>query len=52
MDATAWAAIIPVALSIVGGGLAMAWRLGGLDRAVQDLAHHVEKLEQKMDARL
>lgn len=38
-------ATIPLAVAIIGGGLAMAWRLGGLERMVGDLNDDVKELK-------
>ena len=43
-DLAAWAAVV---VSIVGGGLVMAWRLGALTRAVTDLTERLRVLEQE-----
>ncbi len=43
------AIIAPLAASIIGGGLAMAWRLGGLERSVHDLVEDVSRLDTKVD---
>lgn len=40
-----WAAIIPVCVSILGGGLAVAWKLGGLDTSVKNMDDRLEKVE-------
>ena len=48
-SATLVAIILPLAVSIIGGGLAMAWRLGGLERSVKDLVDDVGKLDTKVD---
>jgi hypothetical protein len=40
-----WAAIIPVCVSIVGGGLAISWKLGGLDTSVKNMDDRLEKVE-------
>lgn len=49
IDATAVAAIVvPVVVSIIGGGLAMAWRLGGLERSVKDMAADVTEMKGDM----
>lgn len=47
------AAVIPLAGSIVAGGLAMAWRLGGLERTVKDTAGdaHEAKVEAQKAGR-
>jgi len=45
---TILAATIPLAIAIIGGGLAMAWRLGGLERSVKDLAEDVKELKDKV----
>jgi hypothetical protein len=46
VDPTAIVAIVvPVCLSIVGGGLAMAWRLGGLERTVKDVKEDVSEVK-------
>lgn len=49
--------VLPVCVSIVGGALAMAWRLGGLERTVKDLVtgqndmnHKIEVIDTKTDA--
>jgi hypothetical protein len=38
-------ATIPLAIAIIGGGLAMAWRLGGLEKMVGDLNDDVKELK-------
>jgi outer membrane murein-binding lipoprotein Lpp len=45
-----WAAVIPVCVSILGGGLAMAWKLGGLANQVQELDDRMDHVERKIDA--
>ena len=52
------AAVVPLAIAIIGGGLAMAWRLGGLERTVNDLQNKVDDvsdtvdgIEEKLDGR-
>lgn len=46
VDPTAIIAIVvPVCISIMGGGLAMAWRLGGLERTVKDVQADVHDLK-------
>ncbi len=40
-----WATVGAVAVPIIGGALAMAWKLGGLERAVKDLGERVKRLE-------
>lgn len=44
-----WAAVIPVCASILGGGLAMAWKLGGLTNQVKELDDRVDHIESKID---
>lgn len=51
------AIVVPLSASIIGGGFAMAWRLGGLERTVLDqtravarIDHHLELLDAKTDA--
>ena len=39
-------AVLPVALSVLVGGLAMAWRLGRLEQKVKDVKEDVEELRQ------
>lgn len=46
---TIWAAIITVAVSILGGGFMMAWKLGALDRTVKDLADDVREVKDRME---
>lgn len=38
-------ATIPLAIAIVGGGLTMAWRLGGLEKTVKELNDDVKELK-------
>lgn len=38
--------VLPVALSVLVGGLAMAWRLGRLEQKVKDIKDDVEELRQ------
>lgn len=48
------AASIPLAIAIIGGGLTMAWRLGGLERSVKDLSNDVTEMRTEvkvMDAK-
>jgi hypothetical protein len=40
------AAVIPTGASILLGGLAMAWRLGSLERTVKDLKEDVDELRR------
>jgi len=40
------AVVAPIVVSILGGGLAMAWRLGRLEQTVRDLVDRVDDLEQ------
>jgi hypothetical protein len=48
---TSWAQVaIPLAGSIIAGGLAIAWKLGGLERSVDDLAEDVKTLQKKVDS--
>lgn len=39
------ATVIPITVSIIGGGLAMAWRLGGLEHTVEDLSDDVKEMK-------
>jgi hypothetical protein len=43
------AVILPIAVSILGGGLAMAWRLGGLERTVKDTQADVQHLDRRVE---
>lgn len=45
---TIWAIVVPVCVSIIGGGLAMAWRLGGLSTKVEELAEDVRDLRDQV----
>lgn len=40
------AVVIPTAVSILGGGLAMAWRLGGLETTVRDMKEDVDEMRR------
>ena len=43
-----WEAV-GIIVSIVGGALAMAWRLGGVERNVKDVGLRVDRIERKLD---
>jgi hypothetical protein len=45
------AVVVPIVVSIVAGGLAMAWRLGGLERSVNDLATDVVEMRDELRRR-
>jgi hypothetical protein len=47
---TDWAPWAGLAVSIVGGALAMAWKLGGLERSVKDLGGRIKRVEDKIDS--
>ena len=47
---TDWAPWAGLAVSIVGGGLAVAWKLGGLERSVKDLGGRIKRVEDKIDS--
>ena len=50
VDPVALIAIVtPLCVSIIGGALAMAWRLGGLERTVKDLVSDVGDMKVQMD---
>lgn len=42
------AATVPLAVAIIGGGLTMAWRLGGLERTVKDLVGDVKDMRTEV----
>lgn len=44
-----WAAVIPVCASILGGGFAMAWKLGSLDRTVKDMGEDVRTMNARIE---
>jgi hypothetical protein len=49
VDATTLLAVLlPITASVVAGGLTVAWKLGGLDKAVQILSEAVRRLEQEI----
>lgn len=43
------AIVVPVAVSILGGGLAMAWRLGGLEATVKSLVERFDRLTEDLE---
>lgn len=49
MTTTGWDIAVPVCISIIGGAITMAWRLGGIERAVKDLTARLTALERKFD---
>ena len=44
------AALITGAVGMTGGLLAVAWKLGGIERAVLDLSHRLQRVEDWIDA--
>lgn len=44
-----WAAIIPVCASIIGGAFVMAWRLGSLNRTVQEHGEDMRDMTNKLE---
>lgn len=49
LDANAVIALIALCVSIIGGALVMAWRLGGLERTVKDVSERVKETNQKLE---
>lgn len=56
IDASTAAAVASLAVSVLAGGLAMAWRLGRLEQKVhdvqQDVAHINDAIDQEVRDRL
>jgi hypothetical protein len=44
-----WTGIASLAVAILGGGLAMAWRLGRLEQTVKDLKEDVAAVEKRVE---
>lgn len=42
------AATIPLGAAIIGGGLTMAWRLGGLERTVKNLVDEMKDMRTEV----
>ena len=49
---TDWGALAAVCASIIGGAMAMAWRLGGLERRVKDMDDRLGHLEDDLAGRV
>lgn len=50
VDPSAWAAFIGVGVSIIGGALIMAWRLGALSTKVENLGGQLDDNTHRLDA--
>ena len=46
--ATLWVTVGPLAFAIFTGGLAMAWRLGGLERQVKDMREDMRRIKDRL----
>lgn len=44
-------AVLPVVAALVGGLLAMAWRLGGLERSVKDMQGDITEIRDELRGR-
>ena len=49
--ASVLAAVIPLAVAVLGGGFAMAWRLGRLEQRVNDVKDDVHEIKEDLRRR-
>lgn len=49
VDASVWVAVISLGVSIIGGAIIMAWRLGGLNTSVKLLEKSLDGNTKRLD---